>query len=76
MEKDSKIEVRILDALQFVAKSLRKDDPFFRDDLPKIKLIAADLLKKHSSHKVQLNAEQYEAILSILEYKPQELEKS
>lgn len=66
MDDESSPKIRILDALQLVAKSLKQKENVFLTDLPRIKLIAADLMDKHTRHELQLSKKQYDAIVTIL----------
>ncbi len=69
MDKEFIPKVRILDALMLVAKSLQKDENIYKEDLPRIKVIAADLLRRHNANELQLSNQQYEAMITILGYK-------
>ncbi|RMG29546.1 MAG: hypothetical protein D6732_17505 [Methanobacteriota archaeon] len=66
MDDDLTPKVRILDALQLVARSLKRKENIFLTDLPRIKMIAADLMNKHIKHELQLSKKQYDAIVTIL----------
>lgn len=66
MDDEISPKVRILDALQLVARSLKRKENVFLTDLPRIKMIAADLMDKHVKHELQLSKKQYDAIVTIL----------
>ncbi len=64
---------RVLDILKIIAKGLEKDDPRFMNNIQQVKQVAADILLQHSKHKYQLKNEEFNAVVSILEFKQNQL---